>query len=437
MKRANILMFVLTLMLVTGVGASHASDYVYVTTNMTWPEFYAGELGAKASDLSVSYDAVSTATQRFIDRFGGFNAEVSGDGTVFDGVKNVQVRMTSDVYSALSDASRFSSPINGTFSEYKERDASGAFGAMTTETINANAKLPDLKLSIGGGKSQGHGNYRITISGLNYASLDVDLGTSNDNFLGAKLETADGTVYGLKPLHNLWIRGNMAEQIGFCVEDFVERNGTHLSYAHTASLPGKTISKVTYMLKNQPDIVISCDLPVKLWTSAAISPSGTLKAGSNVAVPLTFSNIPDGAGYELSSVAKVVGRTSTPLVAGTDYTYSGNTLTFTKLDAGSYTATFTSGSYVDVVATINAYAFATTDMTWAEFYAGELGKASADLLADGLDAVSSPTARIAGRMSQLVSVSNDKGGRDITGVKAVQVRFDGTAYTALSNDSRS
>ena len=416
------------------VASITVTDY-YATTNMTWAEFYAGEIGASSSALAVSYDAVSTATTRFASRFEGFTSTSSDSGTTFTGVKGVQVRMTGNVYDSLSDKSRYTFS-NDSFNEYKVADASGDFGAMSTETIDANEKLSDLKLSITGGKSQGHGNYRITISGLNYASLDVDLGTSNDRFLGAKLETTDGTVYGLKPLHNLWIRGDMAEQIGFSVEDFVERNGTHLSYAHTASLPGKTISKVTYMLKNQPDIVISCDLPVKLWSDATISPEGTVKSGSNVAVPLTFSNIPDGAGYTLSSVAKVVGRTSTPLTAGTDYTYSGNTLTFTKLDAGSYTATFTSASYVDVVASINAYAFATTDMTWAEFYAGELGKTSADLLAEGLDAVSSPTARIAGRMSQLTSESNDIGGRDITGVKAVQVRFDGTAYEALSNDTR-
>ena len=437
MKRANILMFLLTLMLITSVSVGHAADYVYVTTNMTWAEFYAGELGAvKASDLAVSYDAVSTATQRFINRFEGFMSEVSGDGTVFDGVKNVQVRMTEDVYGALSDKSRFSNPINGIFSEYKEMDASGNFGAMMTETIDANAKLPDLKLSMTGGKSQGHGNYRITISGLNYASLDVDLGTSNDRFLGAKLETTDGNVYGLKPLHNLWIRGNMAEQIGFCVEDFAERNGTHLSYAHTASLPGKTISKVTYMLKDQPDIEITCDLPVKLWSNGAITVSGDVKPGTDAIVYFTSSDIPAGSSYNLASVAKVEGRTSTPLTSGMDYLASDGALIFRKLEPGSYTATFTDDNYVDITASFSAYAFATTDMTWAEFYAGELGKTSADLLAEGLDAVSSPTARIAGRMSQLTSESNDIGGRDITGVKAVQVRFDGTAYEALSNDSR-
>ncbi|MBQ9574936.1 MAG: hypothetical protein IJR27_06640, partial [Synergistaceae bacterium] len=54
-----------------------------------------------------------------------------------------------------------------------------------------------------------------------------------------------------------------------------------------------------------------------------------------------------------------------------------------------------------------SYKFALTDMTWAEFYAGETGKSSADLYAEGLDAVSSPTSRVVYRFTQLVSESND------------------------------
>lgn len=437
MKQAGRLLFVLTLALAFSVGAACASDYVYVTTNMTWAEFYAGELGASSSDLAVSYDAVSTATQRFATCFNGFTSAVSGDGTVFDGVKNVQVRMTNEVYSGLTDKSRFSTPINGSFDEYKEMDAGGNFGKMVTESVDANAKIPSLTVSVSGGKSTGHGNYRITISGLSYDVLGANLGTSNDNFLGAKLETTDGTVYGLKPLHNLWIRGNMAEQIGFCVEDFTERNGTHLSYAHTATLPGKTISTITYMLKNQPDIVIACSLPVKLWSNGAITVSGDVKSGANSAVHFTSSDIPNGASYAFASVAKVEGRTSTPLTSA-DYTYSNGVLTFTKAQAGSYTATFTSDSYVDIVAsiTVNDY-YATTNMTWAEFYAGETGQTSDALLAAGLDAVSTPTVGHLSRFPLLWgATSPDYDGTVISGEKSVKVRMTGDVYGALSDKSR-
>ena len=76
--------------------------------------------------------------------------------------------------------------------------------------------------------------------------------------------------------------------------------------------------------------------------------------------------------------------------------------------------------------------YATTDMTWQEFYAGEISGTDATKL----DAISSPTARIANRFTQLVSESNDLGGRDITGVKDVQVRMTGEVYDSLADKTR-
>ena len=232
-------------MLFCNFGVSYAASYHYATTNMTWAEFYAGELGENASALTEKYDAVSTATTRFASRFNGFIAETSEDGSVFSGVKAVQVRMSEEVYNLLSTDTRYTFS-DSEFTEYKDVNADGSFGKMVSETVNAE----DVTVSFAGGKSNGHGNYRLNISGLSYDKLGVNLGTSYDKFLGAKLETTDGKVYGMKPLHNLWIRGNLAEQIGFCVQDFTERNGTHLSYKHTEDLSGKTITKIIYMLKN-------------------------------------------------------------------------------------------------------------------------------------------------------------------------------------------
>ena len=429
MKRFHIfsLLVIPLLLLSFSISASYAETYYYATTDMTFAEFYAGEIGDPPDTLAVSYDAVSTATQRFITRFAGHTAITSGDGSVFTGIKAVQVRMTQDVYNSLSSDSRYTF-VTESFDEYKDVDSDGTFGEMQTELITADG----VTVSFAGGASNTHGNYRLNISGLSYDQLGADLGTSNDKFLGAKLTTSDGTVYGLKPLHNLWIRGNLAEQIGFCIQDFTERNGTHLSYAHTAGLPGKTITEITYMLKNQPDIVIECEVFVKKWTDAAITVSGDVKSGSNITVHFTSSDIPSDSAYELASVAKVAGRSSTALTS-TDYTYSDGVLTFTSVEAGSYTATFSDSSYADITAniTVNDY-YAVTDMTWAEFYAGEIVNTSADLL----DAVSSPTARVAYRFTQLVSESNDLGGRDITGVKDVQVRMTGAVYEALTDKSR-
>ena len=384
----------LAVIVVLGAGTALASEpYVYAVTDMTWAEFYAGELGTSPANLAVSYDAVSTATARFVDRFsGGFLAKTSGDGSVFSGVKAVQVRISSDVYSAMADTSRYTLS-RASFDEYKDLNADGTFGKMVSTSTDASAKISGLKVALAGGLSNGHGNYRLNISGLNWASLDVSVGTSYDKFLGATLETDDGKVYGMKPLHNLWVRGDFAQQVGFSIQDFAERNGTHLSYAHTADLPGNTIKKITYMLKNQPDVVISCDVYVKNWSLGNIKVSGDVKSGSSVKVTLVSSDIPADASYSLGAVEKITGHhESETLTSGTDYTYSGGVLTFTKLEAGSYTATFTDSSYVDIVVDITASDYyATTNMSWAEFYAAETGKTAKALETAGLDAISTPT----------------------------------------------
>lgn len=84
MKRACILLFMLVALLTACNSSAFADDgYVYATTNMTWAEFYAGEIGKDAADLTVSYDAVSTATARFATRFSGFNSYVSNDATTW------------------------------------------------------------------------------------------------------------------------------------------------------------------------------------------------------------------------------------------------------------------------------------------------------------------------------------------------------------------
>ena len=439
MCKAKKLTFIVMLMLALSccVSISHAADepYHYATTNMTWAEFYAGEIGVPSADLAASYDAVTTATTRFAGRFAGFIASSSDAGTTFTGVKDVQVRMTDDVYNEIADKSRFTF-VNEVFDEYKEAAPDGTFSDMETKTVSAN----DVTVALSGGKSNGHGNYRLTLTGLSYDKLGADLGTNNINFLGAKLTTTDGTVYGLKPLHNLWIRDNMAAQIGFNVVDFTEFNGSVLTSAHTADISGKTIETITYMLKNQPDIEIACDVYVKQWTEAAITVSGDVKTGSNAAVTLAFKDIPTDADYQLSSVAKVVGRSSTPL-AETDYTYSNGVLTFTNLEAGSYTATFSDNSatpYVDITASISASNYyATTNMTWAEFYAGETGKTASELEEAGLDAITTPTTGKFKRFPLLWGLTSpDYAGTLISGEKDVAVSMTGDIYNALTEEQK-
>lgn len=440
MKRAGILLLLLAIMLSLSAGVSYASDsYVYATTNMTWAEFYAGEVGSASADLlSAGLDAISTPTTHGLARFPLILGESGDKGTTITGLKGVQVRMTQDVYNSLADNSRFT-VSNGTFDEYKEVNADGSFGKMVSTSTDATSSGASVRLATGSSARWGH--YVFSVS-----SADITIGSANrlcDYYLGALLETSDGKIYGMRHDNNLWSNTDLAFTVN---ANYTEPHGvgTKRYYQYTSDLEGKTVTKITYMLKDRPDVVLSnLNIYLKKRTDATIRPSQTFTpTSSDIAATLVFSNIPDGANYTLASVTKGSGRGATTLTSGTDYTYDSANKVLTILggsEAINYVATFTSDEYADIAATIEVgnFHYATTDMTWAEFYAAEVGEPfSADLYSAGLDAISSPTSRVATRFTQLTSESNDIGGRSITGVAAVQVRMNDTVYNTLSNDSR-
>ncbi|MBR0151150.1 MAG: hypothetical protein IJP89_07295, partial [Synergistaceae bacterium] len=403
------------------------TDY-FATTDMTWPEFYAGETGKTSDALkSAGLDAVSSPTARVAYRFTQLTSE-SNDigGRDITGVKAVQVKMTQAVYNVLSNDSRytFSDEI---FTQYKPVSADGSFGAMVGESKD----ISGASVALSSGASSTWGSYMLTIT-----SIDLTLSSGDENYyLGGLAETSDGEIYGLRHNTNLWFS---AGNIAFTVNgDYVEPHGVSRDYAYTSSLEGKTITKITYLLKGQPKAVLPCNIYLKPLSEASVSVSATVNAGVNVPVSFTFDGLPDGVTYDLTSLYSGTGRGRTAI---TDYAYSNGTLTVNgSLPAGTYRAIFSTDDYADIGVTFtveDTYHYATTNMTWAEFYAGELGESSADLYAAGLDAISSPTARVANRFTQLTSESNDIGGRDITGVRAVQVRMNEAVYAALSGDTR-
>ena len=83
----------------------------------------------------------------------------------------------------------------------------------------------------------------------------------------------------------------------------------------------------------------------------------------------------------------------------------------------------------------DSFRYATTNMTWAEFYSGETGETSSDLEAQGLDAITSPTTPAISRFPLLVTSSNDSGST-LSGVRAVQVRMTEEVYNSLTDRTR-
>ena len=151
----------------------------------------------------------------------------------------------------------------------------------------------------------------------------------------------------MEHLENIWVGGKFA----FAVTDgFKEKHGNTIDYKRHESLQGKTIKKVTYLVKDGADIVINTNLKCKTLAvsdSIKATANDNFKDGATVSVDTTA--VPSGSNYTLSSVR--MGKTV--LTEGADYTYANNTLTIKATDhtgVGSYSMVFTDNTYSDIVA---------------------------------------------------------------------------------------
>ena len=104
-------------------------------------------------------------------------------------------------------------------------------------------------------------------------------------------------------------------------------------------------------------------------------------------------------------------------------------LSFLFVFALIFSISFSSLSYA-----AETYHYATTDMTWAEFYAAEVEGTIEALEAAGLDAYSNPTTRMAARFPVYHNIS--EAATEYYGIKGVRVRMTDTVYEALTDKSR-
>lgn len=323
---------------------------IYGTVNLPYADFYYGELKQiepetdavtgqyDVNDIVASfgyeaegmYDAVTSATTSKSKRFEATYFEEVETGVNILGVANVNVAISKalydDVQNAITNGTICQNPLvelvsamtvsEQTPAEYKVINSDGTLSKTIGNTVTAENVTATLTTI------SSWGNYQI-----NFEGLDVDAATVQ----GAILETNDGAVYGLQHEDNLWLQ---ASELSFPVEPFTESHGNEVAYQRFADVPGKTITKITYLIANADDIVIPTDLfcNYQLSDEYGITGDETVtysKEGTSVHVELTT---PNDSTYNLSSIKK--GK-STLDISGVSYT--GNTI--------SLPADFTPGSY--------------------------------------------------------------------------------------------
>lgn len=351
--------------------AKNALDkYVYGTANLSYADFYYGELNDVKEDTTLDltsdkaasyrksgmYDAVSSATTKkynsyFSNTYSEDNA--NGQGGSIIGIKDVNIAVPTSLYkeaqSAIFEKKECSNKLleiinsmtlsDTTPSEYKILNGDGTLTAMKSEVTEDTSD----KLTI---KTQSsYGQYEVDpVTSENSPLSNLD---AKESLLGIIVEDEDGKKYGMEHLENIYHGGKFSFAV---TEGFKEKHGNTIDYRRHEALQGKTIKKVTYLVKDGADIVINTNLKCKTLAvsdSIKATANDNFKDGATVSVDTTA--VPSGSNYTLSSVS--MGKTV--LTEGEDYTYANNTLTIKATDntgVGSYSMVFTDNTYSDIVA---------------------------------------------------------------------------------------
>ena len=350
---------------------TNAGDkYEYGTANLSYADFYYGELNDVKEDTTLDltsdkaasyresgmYDAVSSATtNKYKSFFSSTYSEdnANGQGGSIIGMKDVNIAVPTSLYEnakkAISENKECSNKLleiigsmklsDNAPSEYKILNGDGTLTAMKSEVTEDTSDTLTIKTQ------SSYGQYEVDpVTSENSPLSNL---SAKDSLLGIIVEDEDGKKYGMEHLENIWIGGKFS----FAVTDgFKEKHGNTIDYNRHEALQGKTIKKVTYLVKNGADIVINTNLKCKTLAgsdSIKATANDNFKDGATVSVDTTA--VPSGSNYTLSSVS--MGKTV--LTEGTDYTYANNTLTIKATDntgVGSYSMVFTDDTYSDIVA---------------------------------------------------------------------------------------
>lgn len=350
---------------------ANINKYVYGTANLSYADFYYGELNNIKEDATLDltsddkaasyresgmYDAVSSATtNKYKSFFSNTYSEdnTNGQGGSIIGMKDVNIAVPTSLYEnakkAISDNKECSNKlleIIGSMklsdtapSEYKILNGDGTLTAMKSEVIEDTSDTLTIKTQ------SSYGQYEVDpVTSENSPLSNLK---ARDSLLGIIVEDEDGHKYGMEHLENIWHGGKFSFAV---TEGFKEKHGNTIDYKRHEALQGKTIKKVTYLVKDGADIVINTNLKCKtLAASDSIKATANDKFKDGATVSVNTTAVPSGSNYSLSSVS--MGKTV--LTEGTDYTYANNTLTIKATDhtgAGSYSMVFTDDTYSDIVA---------------------------------------------------------------------------------------
>lgn len=356
-----------------------SGDFVYGTANVPYADFFYGEMNDVAQNATMQldaadpvtaagyreegmYDAVTSCTNVKSKRYEtSYYTENTENGSVtLEGIKNVNIAVPTSLYNeaqkAIKEGKNCSNQLLSIIGslknvsetapesgEYKVLNGDGTLTAMTTETKTLTV---DSSIST----SSVWGNYQVSVE---FGDKNPDQPTTA-NMMGVIFETSDGEKYAMEHSQNLWLRTG---EIAFAVKDgFVEPHKNTIDAKRSKGLEGKTIKKITYLVKDGADIVIPTNLLCKYKLAdgqGIIGPEEKVvyqRGYGRTNVQMTYQ-VPETSSYKLSSVKYDGNELEQGAYAGYTYdedkrilTVNGDTWSNSTTGVGTYTLTFTDQS---------------------------------------------------------------------------------------------
>ena len=339
------------------------SGNIYGTSNLTYKEFYSGDVNS-----TDSFDAVTTATitkhSMLSNAWTDYEEEsaTAAGGYHVKGVANVNVSVDSKLYvesAILKDANK---DLTGAYEEasditlnenpstapaqYKILQADGSY----TSNENVIATVTDATPTLTTGSTWGEYEIDVVEKSTQYLrNSREDSFPVNSTIQGIVLETTDGYKVGLEHLANIWVQ---PYKLSFNVDNEAATTGIAKSDNTTEfkKLVNKTINKITYMTPNGNYVYTFAD-GIYIKPAYAEEINGTF---SDDMKTFTLNNIPSVKNGILT-VAYTVGNGH----AKTAYTlYSGSvqkniSLDFSTIPEGTEGGTYSVKIDSDDYATID------------------------------------------------------------------------------------
>ena len=360
-------------------GNAVESGFVYGTANIPYADFFYGEMNDVQQNAEIQldaadpvaaagyredgmYDAVTSCTNVKSKRYEtSYYTENTENGSVtLEGIKNVNIAVPTSLYNeaqkAIKEGKNCSNQLLSIIGslqkvsetapesgEYKVLNGDGTLTAMKTKT-------KELKFNSSISTSSAWGDYEVIVE---FGDENPDQPTTA-NMMGAIFETSDGEKYAMEHSQNLWLKTG---KIAFAVKDgFVEPHKNTIDAKRSKGLEGKTIKKITYLVKDGADIVIPTNLLCKYKLAdgqGIIGPEEKVvyqRGYGRTNVQMTYQ-VPETSSYKLSSVKYDGNELEQGAYAGYTYdedkkilTVNGDTWSNSTTGVGTYTLTFTDQS---------------------------------------------------------------------------------------------